>query len=117
MEMNRRIDAERLAARHYVIETRPSETTDGAPSWVAYVMELDGCIGQGQTREEAIADVRLAMIDYIETLLAFDILVPEPQRTRTATTGAKTTVIVERIAPADEHPTNRVVQFAQSGAV
>lgn len=74
-----------MQAEH-VIETRPSETTDGDPSWAAFVMELDGCIGQGITEEAAIADVKSAMIDYIETLLEFDEPVPEPRRARTVTT-------------------------------
>lgn len=115
MESNQRSEAERLASRRYTIESQPSETTQGDPSWVAFVMELDGCIGQGSTIEEAIADVKSAMIDYIETMLEFGLPIPEPQRPRTATAGAKTKVLVKQIAPSEDQAANRLVeQFAFS---
>lgn len=90
---SRRNEAKALAARPYTIVAEPSETTDGEPSWVAYVMELEGCKGQGQNEEEAVADARLVMVDFIETMLEYGVAVPEPQRPRTSTVGAKVAIL------------------------
>lgn len=112
--MNNRTKAEKLAARPYVIETQPSETTENEPSCVAYVMELDGCMGQGKTKEEAISDVKLAMVDFIETLLDYDQPVPEPNRPHTVTVAAANIIILTD-RDVDERPTTRrVAQFAFS---
>ena len=101
-------------ARPYDIETQASETTENEPSHVAYVMELDGCMGQGKTKEEAIADVRLAMIDFIETLLDYEEPVPEPRRPHTVTIAGAANLML-RESSVDERPTSRrVVQFAFS---
>jgi predicted RNase H-like HicB family nuclease len=67
-----------LANRPYRIGVRPDETTDGHPAFLAFVKELDGCVGDGATRQEAIADVRKAMVDYIESLLEDALPVPTP---------------------------------------
>lgn len=118
MKTDRRNKAEQLASRPYVIEAQPSETTDGAPSWVAYVMELNGCIGQGETKEEAIADVKLAMVDFIETMLEYEMHVPAPKQTPTVSTGSKAKVVkVEQPFSSDELTDSRHVrQLAYSPA-
>lgn len=72
--------ASELAQRAYTIEVTPDKTTDGEAAYTAYVVELDGCLGQGATAEEAEADVRLAMVDYIASLIEDGLPVPEPQR-------------------------------------
>ncbi len=47
--------------------------------YVAEVPTLPGCISQGQTREEAIENIREAMIAaYLESLEAHDDLIPPP---------------------------------------
>lgn len=72
--------AEELAKRPYLIMTSIEETTDDQPIHFARVLEIDGCFGQGTTRDEAIEDLRLAMVDFIESLLEDDLPVPEPTK-------------------------------------
>jgi predicted RNase H-like HicB family nuclease len=50
--------------RRYIVTLEPGE--DG---WVvAEVPSLPGCISQGRTREEALANIREAMEGYLEVL-------------------------------------------------
>jgi predicted RNase H-like HicB family nuclease len=78
--MNTRSKAEKLAKRSYLIMTSMEEATDNQPIHFARVLEMDGCFGQGSTREKAIADLRLAMTDFIESLLEDGLPVPEPTK-------------------------------------
>ncbi|NPV61347.1 MAG: type II toxin-antitoxin system HicB family antitoxin [Methanotrichaceae archaeon] len=45
--------------------------------WVAEVPSLPGCISQGETKEEAIANIRAAIEAYINALKEDCIPVPE----------------------------------------
>lgn len=45
--------------------------------WIAECPSLPGCISQGQTRVEAIENIREAIQVYIEALEADDLPVPE----------------------------------------
>lgn len=76
--MNTHTKAEDLAKRSYLIMTSIEETTDEQPIYFARVLEMDGCFGQGITHEEAIEDLRLAMVDFIESLLEDGLPVPDP---------------------------------------
>jgi predicted RNase H-like HicB family nuclease len=58
--------------------TSLDETTEGKPIYFARVFEIDGCFGQGETPEESIADLRLAIVDFIESLLVDGLPVPDP---------------------------------------
>lgn len=78
--MDIRSKAEELTKRPYLIMTSIEETTDGQPIHFARVFEMDGCFGQGATRDHAIADLRLAMADFIESLLKDELPVPEPTK-------------------------------------
>ena len=78
--MDTRAKAEELAGRPYLIRTSLEETTDDQPIHFARVLEMDGCFGQGSTRDVAIADLRLAMVDFIESLLKDGLPVPEPTK-------------------------------------
>jgi len=44
--------------------------------YVAYAPALRGCASQGETREEAIANLKEAMQLYVETLLEDEIPIP-----------------------------------------
>jgi len=44
--------------------------------YVAYAPALRGCVSQGQTREEALANLKDAMQLYVETLLEDGIPIP-----------------------------------------
>jgi predicted RNase H-like HicB family nuclease len=85
--------AQKLAARPYFILKSKDETTDGQPIFIARTLEIEDCIGQGSTPDEAEQDLRAALVDYIESLLEDGMFVPEPVRLmRTAGTGASTVV-------------------------
>ena len=45
--------------------------------WVAEVPSLPGCISQGETREEALANIKEAIQDYIEVLIEDGLPVPD----------------------------------------
>lgn len=78
--MDTRSKAEELARRPYLIMTSLEDTTDDEPIYFARVLEIDGCFGQGYPREEAIKDLQLSMIDFIESLIEDGLDVPEPSR-------------------------------------
>ncbi|HQV94429.1 MAG TPA: type II toxin-antitoxin system HicB family antitoxin [Anaerolineales bacterium] len=92
--MDMRMQAEQLAQRPYLLMTSVEESTDDEPIYFARVLEMDGCFGQGDTREEAIEDLQLAMIDFIESLIEDGLYVPEPSKlvNTTISTGSKTTI-------------------------
>lgn len=86
--MDTRAKAETLAKRPYLVMTTFEETTDDQPIYFARVLELEGCFGQGDTSEAAIEDLRLARINFIESLLEDGLPVPEPTRLVNTTLGA-----------------------------
>jgi predicted RNase H-like HicB family nuclease len=85
--MNTPAQAEALAQRPYLIKTSIEETTDNQPIYFAQVHELAGCFGQGTTHEAAVADLHLAMVDFIESLLEEGLPVPEPKKLINSTMG------------------------------
>jgi predicted RNase H-like HicB family nuclease len=76
--MDNKIKANLLAERPYILKVTLDQTTDDQPVYFANVLEVEGCFGQGTTQEEAIADLKLAMVDFIESLLDDNMPVPEP---------------------------------------
>lgn len=97
--------AKNLAMRPYLVMTAKSETTEGQPIYNARTLEIEGCIGQGETPELAIRDLRDAMVDYIEGLLEDGLEVPEPtqlvrtERTRFSETFISTPItLINRVA-------------------
>ena len=85
--MNISATAEELAKRPYMIMTSLEETTDEEPIFLARVLEMDGCFGQGETPEAAIEDLRLAMVDFIDSLLEDGLPVPDPRQLIKPTLG------------------------------
>jgi predicted RNase H-like HicB family nuclease len=58
--------------------TRPRQSGSGEDNyWVAEVPSLPGCISQGKTREEAVANVKEAIDAYINALNEDGLAVPE----------------------------------------
>jgi predicted RNase H-like HicB family nuclease len=45
--------------------------------WVAECLSLAGCISQGQTREEAVSNIREAIAGYVAALREDNLAVPE----------------------------------------
>jgi predicted RNase H-like HicB family nuclease len=59
----------------YTIELRQ----DAEEGWFVRVKELPGCMSQGATAEDALADIREVMQLWIETALESDYQIPEPR--------------------------------------
>lgn len=53
--------------------------SDEDDSFVAEVPELPGCMADGQTYQEAVANVEIAMQEWIETASQLGRTVPEPK--------------------------------------
>lgn len=80
MRNNRYEEATRLANRSYRTLVFLDETTEGEPIYVALNPELKGCVSQGDTPDEAIANLREARVDFIYFLLEDGLDVPEPKQ-------------------------------------
>lgn len=78
MNQSLRVEAERLAKRHYTEIIIREVTTDGVPAYFAYIVELPNCNAQGMTADEASAELQEAKIDYIESLLIDHLPIPTP---------------------------------------
>ncbi|SRR6266498_823083 len=87
--------AKELAMRPYFVKVVRDETTEDEPIYLAQVLELEGCFGQGETPEPAISDLKSAMIDYIASLLEDSLPVPNPADlvTTTSSTSSETLTI------------------------
>jgi predicted RNase H-like HicB family nuclease len=79
MALTLREQAESLADRPYLTVVLKQNDPPILWAWTAYNPDLDGCISDGQTPDEAIACLREARIDIIEHLLMHGIPVPRPQ--------------------------------------
>lgn len=80
-------ETERLAALPYSVEVLDDETTNGQHIFMARCVELDGCMAQGATIEEAMENLRDATKEYIESLLEDGLTVPLPKEMSTSTRG------------------------------
>lgn len=69
---------EHYLALPYRIVLTPDTDDSGREAFVAEVAELPGCLGQGQTADEAVAMVRDAMAGWISVALDDDLAIPEP---------------------------------------
>jgi len=61
--------AKYLASQPYAIEVMKDKTTTGEDVFLAKNPQLYGCMAQGATIEEALANLADARLDYIEGLL------------------------------------------------
>ncbi len=72
--------AEELAQQNYLalvfLDPPVGEAT--TPCYVAVNLDLEGCTSQGATPAEALANLDLARIDYIQSLLEDGLEVPPP---------------------------------------
>jgi predicted RNase H-like HicB family nuclease len=99
MDRNLREKAKRLAELPYSVEVAKDETTDGEPVYLARIPELEGCIAQGETIEQAVEDLHQAKIDYIQSLLEDGLPVPKPalRATRTISSSSVTVTLSNRL--------------------
>ena len=63
----------------YRISLVYDEDEEGNEGWVAEVDELPGCLSQGETPDEAVANVRDAMAGWISVALEDGQRIPEPR--------------------------------------
>jgi predicted RNase H-like HicB family nuclease len=111
METNLREKAQELAEQPYEFRITRDETTDGRSAFSARVREIPGCVGGGLTDMEALQDARLALVDFIESLLEDGLDVPAPLATLpiSQTTAQKTRLLNRRLsgdsAPAPKQET------------
>ncbi len=78
--------ATELAARPYSIKVMKDETTDGQMEvYLVRHPELEGCMAQGETIEEALAELDTVRFEYILSLLEDHQDVPAPVTMQTVT--------------------------------
>lgn len=67
-----------LAKLPYTIELLRDKTTDGEYIYLAQNPELEGCMAQGLTEEEALKNLDEVRVEHIEHLLEHHLDVPYP---------------------------------------
>jgi predicted RNase H-like HicB family nuclease len=67
-----------LANSGYTIEMLRDRATDGGYVFLARSPELEGCMAQGLTEDEARLNLEQVRIEHIEHLLEFNLVVPPP---------------------------------------
>ncbi len=98
MHQNHRARAEKLSERAYSVEVVTDETTEGMPIYLARILELEGCMAQGETIEQALENLKEAKLDFIESLLEDGLPVPSPSLmvTSTSSTTSATFTLTNR---------------------
>lgn len=84
--------AKRLAALPYLFEVSKDELTDGSRIFIALHPELPNCMAQGETIEEALAELAEAREEYILSLLEDGMDVPRPEEAQTGLRPVENTV-------------------------
>jgi len=85
-----------LARLPYTVELLRDKTTDGDYVYLAQNPELEGCMAQGLTEEEALSNLDEVRIEHIEHLLENDLPVPYPNR---AVSGSLTRILEKELPP------------------
>ena len=74
-----------LAAQDFTIRIALDNTTDGENIYMAANPELEGCMAQGETVEEAQSLLEEIRIDYFAHLLEYGLPIPGPKEKETST--------------------------------
>lgn len=74
--------AEQLAAQEWECHVAQEELLDGSPVYLARNLELPGCLAQGHTPEEALAELKEATCVYLAASLHHQLPIPTPASTR-----------------------------------
>ena len=77
--------AKELATKDYAIRIVVDKTTDGESIYMASNPELEGCMAQGETVEEAQSILEEVRIDYLAHLLEYGLPIPGPREKETTT--------------------------------
>ena len=70
--------AEELAAQEWEYSVVREELLDGSPVYLARNLELPGCLAQGDTPEEALAELKEATCVYLAASLHHQLPIPSP---------------------------------------
>lgn len=89
MNENLREQARKLAARPYTVKVVVDDSVSDEPLYLALNPELEGCMAQGETIEQAKAYLEEFRVNYIEHLLKHGLPVPDPAPVATVTSGTK----------------------------
>lgn len=100
MKKNELLEAAKgLAAQEYAIRITRDKTTDGEDIFMASNPELEGCMAQGETIEDAQSLLKEVRIDYMAHLLEHRLPIPAPRITITGDrAGIYTTVFNDNIS-------------------
>lgn len=100
-----------LSKLEYIIELLRDKTTDGDYIYLARNPELEGCMAQGLTEEEAIANLGEVRVEHIEHLLEHSLEVPRPNHAKaTSTLSVVTQQVAGVTLPGFEDYLTKVVQ-------
>ena len=100
--------AKTLAARPYAVRILRDDSDVENPLFLAMNPELEGCMTQGETQEEAERNLEVFRIDYIEHLLENDLPIPYPMvSTRTTDTTLAASVILDLSPSVESESSNR----------
>ena len=69
-----------ILRRQYPVVIGVETDADGREHFAAWLLDLPGCIAQGETREDATARLEAIKPAYIATLLELGTAIPEPTR-------------------------------------
>ena len=72
----------------YAMLVRPLTSEEGG-GWLATVPDLPGCMGDGETPAEALADVRDAMLEWADASHEHGDPIPDPNFVTTQTEAAE----------------------------
>jgi len=86
--------AKYLASQPYAVEIVKDKTTTGEDVFLAQNPDLYGCMAQGATIEESLANLADARLDYIEGLLEDGEPVPDVSSPSIYTSGETETVLL-----------------------
>jgi len=69
-----------IAKQGYTTDLLKEKTTDGYSVYIANNPELEDCMAQGETPQEALEALEEVRIDYVEHLLEFNLPIPNPNQ-------------------------------------
>ncbi len=73
-------EARKFAKLPYSVSVMQDEATDGTPMLLVSNDELPGCMAQGSTIEDALANLEDARVDYLASLLEDGLDIPIPEQ-------------------------------------
>ncbi len=97
MSKTLRKKAIKISKLGYATDLFKDKTTDGDSIYLAQNPELEGCMAQGETPEEALTYLEEVRVDYIEHLLEHNLQIPFPKSITTSSTVKKEDIVQKEI--------------------